>query len=169
MDDTAEYLESDCVQIKTIAIDHLLYLSTGGYLGIKSSNILIADIDHGIEAVLQDDVISVCEKYNLTLKIYRTYSGFRAIALNRFIPIGNMESLKILAELHSDSLYVDYCIEHGSYRARLTPKYWRNEFSVCRHYYTHGLHFSPQKIADFVRLHDSVTLVNWMGEDEFLV
>lgn len=61
----------------------------------------------------------------LTLRIYETAAGFRAVILNKlFAPLGD-DAQTILKELNSDALYIRLCRSQECFRARLTPKPWR--------------------------------------------
>jgi hypothetical protein len=60
-----------------------------------------------------------------TLRLYRTFAGFRCAIINRPISPGSPESKRLLNEFGADPLYVKLCQNQESYRARLTPKYWR--------------------------------------------
>ena len=60
-----------------------------------------------------------------TLRLYRTFAGFRCAIINRRINPDSPESRRLLDEFGADPLYVKLCQSQQSYRARLTPKYWR--------------------------------------------
>jgi hypothetical protein len=60
-----------------------------------------------------------------TLRLYRTFAGFRCAITNRPVSPGSAESKRLLEEFGADPLYVTLCQNQQSYRARLTPKYWR--------------------------------------------
>jgi hypothetical protein len=60
-----------------------------------------------------------------TFRLYRTFAGFRCAVVNRRLKAGGPESLRLLEEFGADPLYVRLCQNQQSYRARLTPKYWR--------------------------------------------
>ena len=62
---------------------------------------------------------------HFTLRVYRTYAGFRLIIQNRCFELVDDAALKILAELKSDRLYRRLCQQQQCFRARLTPKPWR--------------------------------------------
>ena len=61
----------------------------------------------------------------LTVRLYRTFAGFRCALTNRRLAPGSPESTRLLEEFDADPLYVRLCQAQQSYRARLTPKYWR--------------------------------------------
>jgi hypothetical protein len=60
-----------------------------------------------------------------TFRLYRTFAGFRCAVVNRRLDAGSPESRRLLEEFGADPLYVRLCQNQKSYRARLTPKYWR--------------------------------------------
>jgi hypothetical protein len=60
-----------------------------------------------------------------TIRLYRTYAGFRCAVLNKTIAPLSSESERLLKAFNADPLYMTLCRNQQSYRARLTPKYWR--------------------------------------------
>ena len=62
---------------------------------------------------------------NYTFRLYRTFAGFRCAITNKPVSPGSAESKRLLDEFGADPLYVVLCQNQQSYRARLTPKYWR--------------------------------------------
>lgn len=60
-----------------------------------------------------------------TFRLYRTFAGFRCAVTNRRLAAGSHESRRLLEDFGADPLYVRLCQSQKSYRARLTPKYWR--------------------------------------------
>lgn len=60
-----------------------------------------------------------------TFRLYRTFAGFRCAVTNARVTPGSPESTRLLEEFGADPLYVRLCRVQQSYRARLTPKYWR--------------------------------------------
>ncbi len=59
------------------------------------------------------------------VRIYRTHSGYRCAVLDRPVSPHSEESRAVLERLQADPLYVRLCRSQESYRARLTPKFWR--------------------------------------------
>ena len=60
-----------------------------------------------------------------TFRLYRTASGFRAIAIDRqFEPTGR-EAQELMHVTGTDPAFVRLCSVQRSFRARLTPKPWR--------------------------------------------
>jgi hypothetical protein len=60
-----------------------------------------------------------------TLRLYRTFGGFRCAVVNRRMSPDSSESRRLLDAFGADPLYVKLCRNQQSFRARLTPKYWR--------------------------------------------
>jgi hypothetical protein len=56
--------------------------------------------------------------------VYRTASGLRVFVTGVAEPT-SPQGERILAELGADPVYRELCRNHGTYRARLTPKPWR--------------------------------------------
>jgi hypothetical protein len=56
---------------------------------------------------------------------YRTLSGLRVFVTGAGAPPSSDRSDGILAELGADPIYRELCRNHGTFRARLTPKPWR--------------------------------------------
>jgi hypothetical protein len=78
------------------------------------------------EARVQKRIAALAETHReYTLRLYRTFAGFRCAVVNRRISSGSPESRRLLEEFDADPLYVKLCQNQQSYRARLTPKYWR--------------------------------------------
>jgi hypothetical protein len=59
------------------------------------------------------------------VRIYHTHSGYRCAVLDRPLPPQSEASRALLDTLQADPLYVRLCRSQQSYRARLTPKFWR--------------------------------------------
>lgn len=67
-----------------------------------------------------------------TIRLYRTFAGFRCAVVNQRIKPGTGESDALLSAFGSDPLYVRLCRNQESFRARLTPKYWRCGYEAPR-------------------------------------
>jgi hypothetical protein len=65
------------------------------------------------------------ERPDYTIRLYRTFAGFRCAVVNKRIKPGTPESDALLSAFGSDPLYVRLCRNQESFRARLTPKFWR--------------------------------------------
>jgi hypothetical protein len=61
----------------------------------------------------------------LSARVYETHSGFRGIITSSLFTPSEVVSQALLTELGSDALYTKLCRIQGTFRARLTPKYWR--------------------------------------------
>ena len=61
----------------------------------------------------------------LSARVYETHGGFRGIVTSSLFTPGEEVSQALLTELGSDALYTKLCRIQGTFRARLTPKYWR--------------------------------------------
>lgn len=59
------------------------------------------------------------------LRIYRTAAGFRVVATHARIAPTSPQANELFAALGADRLYRTLCVQHESFRARLTPKPWR--------------------------------------------
>jgi hypothetical protein len=60
-----------------------------------------------------------------SIRLYRTFAGFRGIVTHDLFDPKSSTSLGILEQLGSDPLYVRLCKAQECFRARLTPKPWR--------------------------------------------
>jgi hypothetical protein len=95
-----------------------------GSLVLNTDELMFADVDlEGGGSV--DQIARVAGRYGLSLRLYQTAAGFRAMVTNRRIPGGGGEAEAILNEFASDPLYMRLCRTQQSFRARLTPKPWR--------------------------------------------
>lgn len=59
------------------------------------------------------------------VRLYRTRAGLRALRLDRLFDPAAPETLAALKSAGADPLYTQLCRVQGSFRARLTPKYFR--------------------------------------------
>lgn len=66
----------------------------------------------------------------LGVRVYRTAAGLRILVTGAQAPPMSERARELLTELSSDPLYVELCATHDSYRARLTPKPFRVDFSA---------------------------------------
>lgn len=67
----------------------------------------------------------------LGVRLYRTAAGLRVIVTGAQAPPMSERARELLTELGSDPLYVELCATHDSYRARLTPKPFRVDWSAA--------------------------------------
>ncbi len=72
------------------------------------------------------------ERPEYTFRLYRTFAGFRCAVINNRIKPGTVESDALLSAFGSDPLYVRLCKNQESFRARLTPKFWRCKYEAPR-------------------------------------
>ncbi|HEV2690536.1 MAG TPA: hypothetical protein VGV35_18390 [Bryobacteraceae bacterium] len=71
------------------------------------------------------EIQRVAARNNLSVRIYKTAAGYRALIFNlRFDPT-SAQTEALLREFGSDALYIRLCKMQESFRARLTPKPWR--------------------------------------------
>jgi hypothetical protein len=156
-------------------------------LVLNTSNMLIADIDFGdgrfdrhagatdvtevgknLEDLhLLDDEHMQGEKFRFadqSYRIYRTHSGCRVICTSIALPWQSMGWMaeRFMRFLRSDPEYIKLCGVQKCYRARLTPKPWRNKGDgrcVCVHVSTEGRQPSVDlELEEQLRLHDEMTL-----------
>jgi hypothetical protein len=61
----------------------------------------------------------------LSARLYETHNGFRAIVTSSLFDPAEEVAQALLREFACDPLYARLCKIQGTFRARLTPKYWR--------------------------------------------
>ena len=71
----------------------------------------------------------VAESHNLSARFYETAAGYRLIVTNAPFKAGSDETEALLGEFRADPLYMRLCRMQESFRARLTPKPFRIEYS----------------------------------------
>jgi hypothetical protein len=67
----------------------------------------------------------VARKLGLGFRAYRTCNGLRYIETTRTWDPKRSDTQRVLAQLLCDPLYAALCKSQDTFRARLTPKYWR--------------------------------------------
>ncbi len=77
---------------------------------------------------LIDAMRAVTDRHKLAARLYETAAGYRLIVTSVPLRAGSTEAEILLAEFHSDPLYIRLCRTQESFRARLTPKPWRCQF-----------------------------------------
>ena len=77
---------------------------------------------------LIDAMRAVTDRNKLAARLYETAAGYRLIVTSASFQAGSKEAETLLAEFHSDPLYIRLCRMQESFRARLTPKPWRCQF-----------------------------------------
>jgi len=97
-------------------------------------------------------------------RVYRTHSGCRVICTSIAVPWQDKgrRAKRFMQFLRSDRAYIELCGVQKCYRARLTPKPWRDKGDgccVCLHVSTEGkkLHVAPE-LEEQLKLHDELTL-----------
>jgi hypothetical protein len=123
-----------------------------GALVLNAASVFFADVDcpeHGPDGVLdaivsafskarrqarQQAAASVTEQKirdwsrhhpDRSLRLYRTFAGFRIMMTDRLYDPISQEVTALLRELDSDPLYRKLTEKQACFRARLTPKPWR--------------------------------------------
>lgn len=177
----------DCKGLYSLDTDKA-WLTVNQYnaLVLNTRNMLIADIDFGDERLIKyagvkdcDEVVenlsdlhllddelhgSVCFRFiDQSYHVYRTHSGCRVICTSLCLPWDEhgWVSQRFMRFLRSDPDYIRLCEIQKCYRARLTPKPWR-DFDVSSHVcvleHTHGKPFVVPELVEQLRLHDEMTL-----------
>lgn len=77
-----------------------------------------------------DEIEAITNRHNLGARVYETAAGYRLIITSAKFKAGSPEAEALLAAYKSDPLYVRLCRMQESFRARLTPKPWRCDFSA---------------------------------------
>ncbi len=65
-----------------------------------------------------------------TLRIYRTFAGYRVLAADLALDPKSESAQDFLAGFGSDPAFMKLCRIQGSFRARLTPKPWRLDLAL---------------------------------------
>lgn len=147
-------------------------------LVLNSPNLLIVDIDAGDPRFSQhamvlgdEDVLANIRSLNdfdqvhrtdlrkQSWRIYETHSGWRVICTSKSFK-ADWFGEQVLRFFRSDPRYIEMCRKQQCFRARLTPKPWREGdggHCVCRLIESVGTEVSPV-LAEQVRLHDELTL-----------
>ena len=115
-----------------------------GSLVLNAANVMFVDIDRPrepafawlkrlfggrVEGVEEKVVARVRNVVDTTpmlgLRLYRTAGGYRCLITSGIYDPKSPESRALLERFGSDPLYIRLCEVQESYRARLTPKFWR--------------------------------------------
>lgn len=111
-----------------------------------------AIIEQRIEQALDRVVQYAANHPQAGFLVYRTFAGLRLIATHQTFDPKSTEVQQCFDGLGADPLYQRLCYAQGSFRARLTPKFWRMD---------HTLGQAPQ-----IKYHISKDVVaNWQAED----
>lgn len=154
---------------------------------LNSRTMLITDIDFGDErlnpfarakdveevieglddlAILDNELLEHHIKVQFaqqSFRVYRTHSGCRVICTSLCFPhpgLFGYAAKRFMQFLKSDPQYIALCDDQDCYRARLTPKPWRdngNGGNVCRLEEAIGVAVHPD-LEMQLALHDEMTL-----------
>jgi hypothetical protein len=157
---------------------------------LNTTNMLIADIDFGDarldrhtgatsvkdvcknlgelhlldkELLLDDELFPGEFRFaDQSYRIYRTHSGCRVICTSIAVPWDKAGYLaeRFMQFLRGDPDYIKLCRHQKCYRARLTPKPWRDKGDgscVCNHVSTEG-NVVHERLKNQLMLHDELTL-----------
>ena len=113
-----------------------------------------------LEAVLADDYRA--QLTGLGFRLYATRNGYRAICPTRrwsvpTEPDGNTLLWHFMGAAFTDDAYRRICFDQGLYRARLTPKPWRQETRVCLYLETVGSRVILPEFQPMIEEHDRMT------------
>jgi hypothetical protein len=75
--------------------------------------------------ILREMRAAATRRREYSFRIYRTKAGYRCLITNAIIAPEGETSQRLLQEFGADVLYQKLCRSHESYRARLSPKFWR--------------------------------------------
>ncbi len=92
-----------------------------------------------------------------TFRIYRTASGFRALAVDREYDPAGREAQELMQATGTDPAFSRLCRAQGSFRARLTPKPWRCDLSLPPGRYPREETNSQQAFAAWLRQYEKVS------------
>jgi hypothetical protein len=120
-----------------------------GALVLNTDHMMFVDVDHKTASPAKSGLLSslfgkskaeptndplidamraVTDHRKLAARLYETAAGYRLIVTSAPFQAGSTEAETLLAEFHSDPLYIRLCRMQESFRARLTPKPWRCHF-----------------------------------------
>ena len=77
-----------------------------------------------------DELKAVAGRHDLSGRIYETAAGYRLLITSAAFEAGSNETEVLLGEFKADPLYMRVCRMQESFRARLTPKPFRMEYST---------------------------------------
>ncbi|OOZ40321.1 hypothetical protein BOW53_08075 [Solemya pervernicosa gill symbiont] len=69
------------------------------------------------------------EQPGIALAVYETLAGLRVVVTNRLYGAKDLGTEQLFDRLECDPLYIKLCRTQESFRARLTPKPWRIDYS----------------------------------------
>jgi hypothetical protein len=129
------------------------------FAGAKDEHEVFAAFDRlgELDATSHDEYLAK-ESY----RVYRTHSGCRVICTSRpFLQHDAYLAERLMYFLKADREYMRLCKVQKCYRARLTPKPWRDNGCsqhVCDLVHEHGNGVAHPALAEQVALHDDLTL-----------
>jgi hypothetical protein len=177
---------TDLYELDDSACSAWLTVNRYNALVLNTSNMLIADIDFGDERLNRfagaedcDEVVENLKELQVfdeefmrfedfrfadqSYRVYRTHSGCRVICTSICVLWADMGWLaqRFMRFLRSDPAYIELCGVQRCYRARLTPKPWREKGGPChvaRLVDVHGDEVVCPELEEQLRLHDELTL-----------
>lgn len=82
--------------------------------------------------------------------VYRTFGGLRVIVTGSGALPDSDFAADLMAQMNTDTIYVQLCATHRTYRARLTPKPWRLKQPALRTVWPHRSEAEAQWTANWV-------------------
>lgn len=80
------------------------------------------------------------------LRVYETPAGYRLLAMHATFDPNGQEAKGALAELESDVRFVRLCALQSCFRARVSPKYWRLDYSPTHSFPKCKYPFTPEQL-----------------------
>lgn len=100
------------------------------------------------KAALEVDIRGKVAELNLGLRLYETCNGLRGIVTSsRFDPTEPLTT-ELMTYMGADPMYIRLCNIQNTFRARLTPKFWRTGLNERPHAKPA---VTPEEIADMQR------------------
>lgn len=137
----------------------------------EASRILKRDLETRIRELATD--------IGLGLRLYETHSGLRGIVTSTLLDPTNETSKELLEYLGSDKLYARLCRIQGTYRARLTPKFWRVGIRETPFLVRHRSGFTPslrpgwgqqyERICDGFAVCRLITSIGNQAQDDTII
>lgn len=102
--------------------DALITRNAYGALCLNTEDVVFVDVDTKDPARIRK---AAAAHPAWGLRVYRTYAGFRVVALHARLSPKSTETRELFEALGADPMYRTLCDAQESFRARLTPKPWR--------------------------------------------
>lgn len=126
----------------------IIFLVVGFILKKRNFNNYNKKIEH-IEKKNLNGIETFCQKHpEFKLRIYKTPSGLRLLALNNSYDPKDKETIELLKELGSDPNYIRMCINQNCFRARVSPKPWRINLKESLPHKKSVWPYSPEKTEE---------------------